>query len=265
MARAGALGRGGAGAGGPRALLGLVSAPLQQHVHVKRRSPAGHSHATRAAHCYAPVLIVPPLRRLPFAWRQVVDARDPLTYRSEDLASYALDLHPTKRSLLLLNKADLLPEALRRWEECCAIIWMRGQSGRCACCRMCGCDAGTHPAAGSWLAGWVSVLTLRSRCTVQAASFHCVVPAVCRFVAARGPTTSTRLGPTTCSGAPRQAWTSSAQVSKWYSPVEQGVRRLATTVAPLARALLLQNSMCLLVLLLQCMRLKCRHTAWPTN
>ena len=46
--------------------------------------------------------------------RQVVDARDPLTYRSEDLAAYALDLHPTKRSLLLLNKADLLPEALRR-------------------------------------------------------------------------------------------------------------------------------------------------------
>jgi large subunit GTPase 1 len=44
---------------------------------------------------------------------QVVDARDPLTYRSEDLEAYALDLHPTKRSLLLLNKADLLPEALR--------------------------------------------------------------------------------------------------------------------------------------------------------
>lgn len=46
----------------------------------------------------------------------MVDARDPLTYRSEDLEAYALDLHPTKRSLLLLNKADLLPEALRRWE-----------------------------------------------------------------------------------------------------------------------------------------------------
>ncbi|KAL4446291.1 hypothetical protein ABPG77_003098 [Micractinium sp. CCAP 211/92] len=44
---------------------------------------------------------------------QVVDARDPLTYRSEDLERYALALHPTKRSLLLLNKADLLPEALR--------------------------------------------------------------------------------------------------------------------------------------------------------
>ncbi|KAL4856594.1 GTPase LSG1-1 [Chlorella vulgaris] len=44
---------------------------------------------------------------------QVVDARDPLTYRSEDLERYARALHPTKRSLLLLNKADLLPEALR--------------------------------------------------------------------------------------------------------------------------------------------------------
>lgn len=44
---------------------------------------------------------------------QVVDARDPLTYRSEDLERYARVLHPTKRSLLLLNKADLLPEALR--------------------------------------------------------------------------------------------------------------------------------------------------------
>ncbi|EFN52099.1 hypothetical protein CHLNCDRAFT_7626, partial [Chlorella variabilis] len=44
---------------------------------------------------------------------QVVDARDPLTYYSEDLERYALELHPTKRSLLLLNKADLLPAALR--------------------------------------------------------------------------------------------------------------------------------------------------------
>lgn len=42
-----------------------------------------------------------------------MDARDPLTYRSEDLERYARDLHATKASLLLLNKADLLPEALR--------------------------------------------------------------------------------------------------------------------------------------------------------
>jgi large subunit GTPase 1 len=44
---------------------------------------------------------------------QVVDARDPLTYYSQDLVDYALELHPTKTSFVLLNKADLLPEAVR--------------------------------------------------------------------------------------------------------------------------------------------------------
>lgn len=44
---------------------------------------------------------------------QVVDARDPLTYASEDLEAYCREIHPTKRTLLLLNKADLLPERLR--------------------------------------------------------------------------------------------------------------------------------------------------------
>lgn len=39
---------------------------------------------------------------------QVVDARDPLLYRSADLEAYARELHPEKQSLLLLNKADLL-------------------------------------------------------------------------------------------------------------------------------------------------------------
>lgn len=67
------------------------------------RQPAASSSSTVAPRCAAPRQSVP----------QVVDARDPLTYRSEDLERYALDLHPTKRSLLLLNKADLLPEALR--------------------------------------------------------------------------------------------------------------------------------------------------------
>lgn len=43
----------------------------------------------------------------------MLDARDPLRYRSEDLEAYSLDLHPTKGSVLLLNKADLLPAALR--------------------------------------------------------------------------------------------------------------------------------------------------------
>ena len=44
---------------------------------------------------------------------QVLDARDPLRYRSEDLESYSVALHPTKGSVLLLNKADLLPAPLR--------------------------------------------------------------------------------------------------------------------------------------------------------
>ncbi len=43
----------------------------------------------------------------------MVDSRDPLMYYSSDLASYALELHPTKRTLVLLNKADLLPKAVR--------------------------------------------------------------------------------------------------------------------------------------------------------
>ncbi|KDD73280.1 hypothetical protein H632_c2348p0, partial [Helicosporidium sp. ATCC 50920] len=45
---------------------------------------------------------------------QVLDARDPLTYWCADLAAYAREAHPAKRCLLVLNKADLLPAALRR-------------------------------------------------------------------------------------------------------------------------------------------------------
>ena len=44
---------------------------------------------------------------------QVVDARDPLRYWSEDLQALAHELHPAKASYLLLNKADLLPRAAR--------------------------------------------------------------------------------------------------------------------------------------------------------
>ena len=43
----------------------------------------------------------------------MLDARDPLRYRSEDLESYSVDLHASKGSVLLLNKADLLPAPLR--------------------------------------------------------------------------------------------------------------------------------------------------------
>jgi hypothetical protein len=47
-----------------------------------------------------------------------VDARDPLTYFSQDLVSYAHELHATKASFVLLNKADLLPAAVRAaWAE----------------------------------------------------------------------------------------------------------------------------------------------------
>ncbi|KAI8474842.1 MAG: hypothetical protein J3K34DRAFT_490873 [Monoraphidium minutum] len=57
---------------------------------------------------------------------QVVDARDPLTYWSDSLASYASDIHPTKASLLLLNKADLLPAAVRTaWAD-----WFDAQGKR---------------------------------------------------------------------------------------------------------------------------------------
>ena len=43
----------------------------------------------------------------------MLDARDPLRYRSEDLEAFARELHPAKSSLLLLNKADLLSRRLR--------------------------------------------------------------------------------------------------------------------------------------------------------
>mmetsp|Transcript_3650 Transcript_3650/g.7463 ORF Transcript_3650/g.7463 Transcript_3650/m.7463 type:complete len:573 (+) Transcript_3650:163-1881(+) len=44
---------------------------------------------------------------------QVVDARDPLTYWNEDLKRYCLELNPTKTSILLMNKSDMVPEKLR--------------------------------------------------------------------------------------------------------------------------------------------------------
>ena len=36
-----------------------------------------------------------------------------MRYRSADLEAYARELHPAKASVLLLNKADLLPRRLR--------------------------------------------------------------------------------------------------------------------------------------------------------
>ncbi|WCJ40123.1 hypothetical protein M5689_021054 [Euphorbia peplus] len=48
----------------------------------------------------------------------VVDARDPLFYRCPDLEVYAREVDEFKRTLLLINKADLLPISVRRkWAE----------------------------------------------------------------------------------------------------------------------------------------------------
>lgn len=49
---------------------------------------------------------------------QVVDARDPLLYRSMDLEAYAKEINPTKSSMLLLNKSDLLtPDMRTLWAD----------------------------------------------------------------------------------------------------------------------------------------------------
>lgn len=46
----------------------------------------------------------------------VVDARDPLFYRCPDLEAYAQEVDQHKRTLLLVNKADLLPFSVReKW------------------------------------------------------------------------------------------------------------------------------------------------------
>ncbi|XP_059626087.1 GTPase LSG1-2 [Cornus florida] len=48
----------------------------------------------------------------------VVDARDPLFYRCPDLEAYAREIDAHKRTLLLINKADLLPFSVRdKWAK----------------------------------------------------------------------------------------------------------------------------------------------------
>ncbi|XP_047322209.1 GTPase LSG1-2-like [Impatiens glandulifera] len=48
----------------------------------------------------------------------VVDARDPLFYRCPDLEVYAREVDKHKRTLLLVNKADLLPVSVReKWAQ----------------------------------------------------------------------------------------------------------------------------------------------------
>ncbi|XP_074294973.1 GTPase LSG1-2-like [Silene latifolia] len=48
----------------------------------------------------------------------VVDARDPLFYRCPDLEVYVKEVDEHKRTMLLINKADLLPHAIRlKWAK----------------------------------------------------------------------------------------------------------------------------------------------------
>ncbi|RMD43087.1 hypothetical protein DV735_g2026, partial [Chaetothyriales sp. CBS 134920] len=49
---------------------------------------------------------------------QIVDARNPLLFRSADLEAYVKEVDPKKRNLLLVNKADMMTEEQRR-------IWAR--------------------------------------------------------------------------------------------------------------------------------------------
>lgn len=49
---------------------------------------------------------------------QIVDARNPLLFRSEDLEKYVKEIDPKKRNLLLVNKADMLTEKQREmWAD----------------------------------------------------------------------------------------------------------------------------------------------------
>lgn len=74
------------------------------------------------------ILLTPFERNLDFwrqLWRviersdivvQIVDARNPLLFRCEDLENYVTDIDPKKCNLLLINKADLLsPEQRESW------------------------------------------------------------------------------------------------------------------------------------------------------
>ncbi|GAP84060.1 putative GTP-binding protein MMR1 [Rosellinia necatrix] len=45
---------------------------------------------------------------------QIVDARNPLMFRSEDLENYVKDVDPSKKNLLLVNKADMMTTTQRK-------------------------------------------------------------------------------------------------------------------------------------------------------
>lgn len=49
---------------------------------------------------------------------QIVDARNPLLFRSEDLEKYVKEVDPRKNNLLLVNKADMMTlEQRTAWAE----------------------------------------------------------------------------------------------------------------------------------------------------
>jgi large subunit GTPase 1 len=59
---------------------------------------------------------------------QIVDARNPLLFRTEDLEKYVLEVDVEKRNLLLVNKADLMTlEQRRGWAD-----WFESQGIRFA-------------------------------------------------------------------------------------------------------------------------------------
>ncbi|KAF7635255.1 CP-type G domain-containing protein [Meloidogyne graminicola] len=66
---------------------------------------------------------------------QIVDARNPLIFRSIDLENFVKEVDPQKKNLLLINKADLLTNAqIRCWKEyfssndIFAIFWSNKQT-----------------------------------------------------------------------------------------------------------------------------------------
>ena len=61
----------------------------------------------------------------------MVDARDPLLYRSKDLEAHAREVHASKSSFILLNKSDLLPPHVRAaWADYFDEVRVRGQRRR---------------------------------------------------------------------------------------------------------------------------------------
>ncbi|CAJ0581733.1 unnamed protein product, partial [Mesorhabditis spiculigera] len=76
-------------------------------------------------------LTLTPFERNPEMWKelwrvversdlvvQIVDARNPLLFRSKDLESYVKEVDPAKKNVLLVNKSDLLPEEhVQEWAD----------------------------------------------------------------------------------------------------------------------------------------------------